>query len=183
FVDPPDARNVKDGVLLLEELGALHPEVDAGVAGRLTPLGRRLAQLPLDPRLGRMVLEADRNGCAREVMVIAAALSIQDPRERPIGQQQAADEQHRRFADPESDFLSLLNLWTYLRQRQKELSSNQFRKLCRTEHLNYLRVREWQDIYSQLRQIAGSVGVVMNTEPGDRNRIHMSLVAGLLAHL
>ena len=182
FVDPPDSRNVKDGVALLEELGALDPDA-TDARHRLTPLGRKLAQLPLDPRLGRMVIEADSNGCAREVMVIAAALAIQDPRERPVDKRQAADEKHARFADKESDFLTLLNVWTYLRERQRALSSNQFRKLCRTEYFNYLRVREWQDIYSQLRQMAGSVGVFINTEPGDRNRIHLSLLAGLLSHI
>ena len=118
----------------------------------MTPLGRKLAGLPVDPRLGRMVLEAEKNGCVREVMVIASALSIQDPRERPADKQQQADEKHRRFADPESDFLSYLNLWNYLREQQKELSSSAFRRLCKAEFLNYLRVREWQDIYSQLRQ-------------------------------
>src|SRR6266496_2087518 len=143
FIDPPDRRAVNDGVQLLQELGALEGD------GRLTPLGRKLAQLPVDPRLARMVLEADRNGCVREVMVIAAALSIQDPRERPAERQQAADDKHARFADKDSDFVAYLNLWNYLGERQKALSSNQFRKLCRTEFLNYLRVREWQDLVSQ----------------------------------
>ena len=110
---PPDARSIKDGVALLEELGALEPDDRSGRRG-LTPLGRRSAQLPVDPRLGRMVLEADRNGCVDEVMVIAAALSIQDPRERPADKQQAAAELHARFADPDSDFLAYLNLWRYL---------------------------------------------------------------------
>ncbi|MBI4882496.1 MAG: hypothetical protein HY826_00410, partial [Actinobacteria bacterium] len=118
-----------------------------------------LARLPIDPRLGRMMLEADRHGCTREVTVIAAALSIQDPRERPAEHRPAADESHRRFDVPGSDFLSLLKLWDYLRQRQHELSNSQFRKLCRTEYLNYLRVREWQDLFSQLRQVAGQIGI------------------------
>ena len=145
FVEPPDRRNIKDGVELLHELGALDGE-------RLTKLGRRLAQLPVDPRLGRMVLEAERNGCVHEVLVIAAALSIQDPRERPTDHQQAADEKHSRFVDKESDFLAFLNLWRYLEEQQKALSSSQFRRMCRNEFLNYLRVREWQDLYGQLRQ-------------------------------
>ncbi len=182
FVEPPDARSIKDGVALLEELGALDPEAE-NTARWLTPLGRRLAQLPLDPRLGRMVLAAEANGCVREVMVIAAALSIQDPRERPVDAQQAAAEKHARFADPASDFLSFLKLWDYLRTQQKELSSNQFRKLCRNEFVNYLRVREWQDIYSQLRQISSSLGIRRNAEPGHPDRIHMSLLAGLLSHV
>jgi ATP-dependent helicase HrpA len=176
FIDPPDRRNVKDGVNLLQELGALDQD-------RLTPLGRKLAQLPVDPRLARMVLEADRNGCAREVMIIVAALSIQDPRERPAEKRQAADEQHARFADKESDFLAYLNLWEYLRERQKELSGNQFRRLCKQEYLHYLRVREWQDIYGQLRQVGKDLGVTLNTTPADPQRVHISLLAGLLSHI
>src|SRR6266487_1674020 len=178
FIDPPDRRAVKDGVQLLQELGALEGD------GRLTPLGRKLAQLPVDPRLARMVLEADRNGCVREVMVIAAALSIQDPRERPAERQQAADDKHARFADKDSDFVAYLNLWNYLGERQKALSSNQFRKLCRTEFLNYLRVREWQDIFSQLRQVAKTLGVTLNAQPpADVQAVHVSLLAGLLSHV
>ncbi|HUP85419.1 MAG TPA: ATP-dependent RNA helicase HrpA [Acidimicrobiales bacterium] len=176
FVDPPDARNVKDGVALLEELGALED-------GRLTKMGRRLAGIPLDPRLARMVVEAESNGCVREVMVIAAALSIQDPRERPIGKQPVADEHHRRFADPDSDFLSYLHLWRYLRERQQELSSNQFRRVCRNEFLNHLRVREWQDVYSQVRQITGHLGSRVDTDELDGDGIHRSLLAGLLSQI
>jgi ATP-dependent helicase HrpA len=182
FIDPPDRRNVNDGVQLLEELGAFDPAArDAG--RRLTPLGRKLAQLPVDPRLGRMVLEADSNGCVREVMAIAAALSIQDPRERPIDRQQAAAEKHSRFVDKDSDFLSYLNLWRYLREAQEALSSSQFRKLCKAEFLNYLRVREWQDVYSQLRQVGRTFGISSSSAPAERDRIHMSLLAGLLSHI
>ncbi len=177
FIDPPDRRNIADGVNLLQELGALGE-------GGLTALGRKLAQLPVDPRLARMVLAADHNGCVREVMVIAAALSIQDPRERPQDKQEQAQQSHARFADKTSDFLSYLNLWEYLREKQKELSGNRFRKLCKAEYLNYLRVREWQDIYSQLRQISKTLGVTLN-EPGeiDSVRVHQSLLAGLLSHI
>ncbi|KWX04829.1 ATP-dependent helicase [Carbonactinospora thermoautotrophica] len=182
FIDPPDRRSINDGVQLLEELGALDP-AEQDPRKRLTPLGRKLAQLPLDPRLGRMVLEADRNGCVREVMVIAAALSIQDPRERPADNQQAAAEKHARFVDEESDFLTYLNLWEYLQKQQKTLSSSQFRRMCRAEFLNYLRVREWQDIYSQLRQVVRTLGISINSVPADRDRIHMSLLAGLLSHI
>ncbi len=182
FIDPPDHRNVRDGVQLLEELGAFDPSVkDAGK--RLTPLGRKLAQLPVDPRLARMVLEAERYGCVREVMVIAAALSIQDPRERPTDAQQAAAEKHGRFVDKDSDFLSYLNLWRYLRKAQEELSSSQFRKLCRAEFLNYLRVREWQDVNSQLRQVARTFGIRSSSAPDDPDNIHRSLLAGLLSHI
>ncbi len=180
FIDPPDRRNVTDGIKLLEELGALDGR-------KLTPLGRQLAQLPVDPRLARMVIEADRQECTAEVMVIAAALSIQDPRERPSDKQQAADEKHARFADKDSDFFSYLNLWRYLRERQRELSGNQFRRLCRTDFLNYLRVREWQDIYAQLRQVARTLGLSVAERDGDElpdgQRVHTALLSGLLSHI
>ena len=182
FIDGPDSRNIADGVQLLHELGAIDP-TETDLRQRLTPLGRKLAQLPVDPRLARMVIEADRNGCVREVMIIAAALSIQDPRERPADKQQAATEQHARFADPTSDFLSFVNLWTYLKDRQRELSSNQFRKMCRTEFLNYLRVREWQDIYSQLRQVAKTLGLTVGDDVAEPQRVHISLLSGLLSHI
>ncbi|MFJ8435179.1 ATP-dependent RNA helicase HrpA [Kitasatospora sp. NPDC094019] len=186
FLDPPDSRNIKDGISLLHELGALDP-AEKDVRKRLTPLGRQLAQLPVDPRMARMVLEADRNGCVRDVMVIAAALSIQDPRERPAEKRQAADERHRRFGSETSDFLSYLAMWRYVREQQRELSSSAFRRMCRTEFLNYLRIREWQDIYSQLRTVAKQLGVTIeeaheDAEP-DADRIHQSLLAGLLSHI
>jgi ATP-dependent helicase HrpA len=178
FLDPPDRRSVKAGVDLLEELGALEHN-------RLTRVGRKLAQVPADPRLARMLLEAGRLGCAREVLVIVAALSIQDPRERPADRQERADELHRRFADKASDFLTWLNLWRYLHERQGELSSNQFRKLCRAELLNYLRVREWQDLHGQLRAAARDLGIKLNpaTDEPDADRIHTALLAGLLSHI
>ncbi len=181
FLDPPDSRSVRDGYALLEELGA----IDAA-AQRLTPLGTRLARLPVDPRLGRMVLEADRHGCVREVLVITAALSIQDPRERPAEHRVAADELHRRFEVPGSDFLTLVKLWDYLREQQQALNSSQFRKLCRSEYLNYLRVREWHDLFSQLRQVAGQLGIrhagggVTESHP---DRVHQAMLSGLLSHL
>jgi ATP-dependent helicase HrpA len=176
FLDPPDRRQIRDGVLLLEELGALRD-------GQLTPLGRRLAQLPVDPRLARMVLEADRLGCAREVIVIAAALSIQDPRERPSEQQAQADQSHARFRDEHSDFVAFVNLWRYLREQQRELSGSQFRKRLRAEFLHYLRVREWQDLAGQLRQSAKELGITLNQEPAEPQQIHVALLAGLLSHV
>ncbi|KAB2346849.1 ATP-dependent RNA helicase HrpA [Actinomadura rudentiformis] len=182
FVEPPDRRNVKAGVDLLHELGAIDP-TETDPRKRLTPLGRRLAQLPVDPRLARMVLEADKNGCVREVLVIAAALSIQDPRERPAEHQQAADEKHRRFADPASDFMAYLNLWNYLREQQRELSGSAFRRMCKNEFLHFLRVREWQDLHSQLRQVAKSLGVTVNSADAPPDRVHVSLLAGLLSHI
>ncbi len=160
FVEPPESRNIADGVRLLEELGAFSPGHEPGRGRtRLTETGRRLSRLPVDPRLGRMILEAGRHGCAREVLIITAALSIIDPRERPADARQAADEMHARFAEPGSDFLAFLNLWDYLRERQSQLSASAFRRLCRREYLHYLRVREWQDVYGQLRQAAADLGI------------------------
>ena len=176
FIDPPDKRSIADGVALLHELAALSD-------GKLTDLGRKLAQLPVDPRLGRMVLAAERNACVHEVLVIAAALSIQDPRERPAEAQAQADQMHARFADPSSDFGTYLRLWEHLRDRQAELSGNAFRRLCKAEFLHYLRVREWQDLYQQLRQVVRRLGVDVNTSAGDPRMIHRSLLAGLLSHL
>ncbi|HET6795099.1 MAG TPA: ATP-dependent RNA helicase HrpA [Acidimicrobiales bacterium] len=180
FIDPPDARQVRDGVALLEELGAFEAHRHGR---RLTPLGRRLAQLPVDPRLGRMVLEAERNGCLREVTVIAAALSIQDPRERPSDRRGEADAAHARFADGASDFTALLRLWEYLQERQQALSSSQFRRLCRDEFLNFLRVREWQDLYSQLRQVTRGMGLHPNRTPAPEDSVHRALLSGLLSHI
>ena len=161
FVEPPDRRNVSAGVALLEELGALatgRNATDRRGRRRLTDRGRRLARLPIDPRLGRMLIEADRLGCLRDVLVITAALSLQDPRERPVEQRAQADQQHARFKVEGSDFLTFLELWRYLREQQRELSGSAFRRMCRREHLNYLRVREWQDYESQLRQVCKEIG-------------------------
>ncbi|MEU1307633.1 ATP-dependent RNA helicase HrpA [Streptomyces cinnamoneus] len=182
FIDPPDRRNIKDGVDLLQELGAIDPQ-QKDPKKRLTQLGRKLSQLPVDPRLARMVLEADRNGCAREVMVIAAALSIQDPRERPSEKQQQADQHHARFKDETSDFLAFLNLWRYVREQQKTLSSSAFRRMCKSEFLNYLRIREWQDIYYQLRTVARTMEIHLAEEDAAPDRVHQSLLAGLLSHI
>ena len=195
FVEPPESRAVKDGVALLRELGALkEPRATSPRGGRddgggpLTPVGRQLAQLPVDPRLGRMIVEADKRGCAREVMVLAAALTVQDPRERPLEKRQQADELHRRFFDENSDFTSWLLLWRYLQEQQEELSSTRFRKLCQREFLNFLRIREWQDLYAQLRQMGQQVGIRVgkgrDVDPAGKHReIHVSLLAGLLSHI
>ena len=201
FIDPPDSRNIADGTRLLEELGAFAP--GTGSTRKLTDVGRKLARLPVDPRLGRMILAAGQHGCVREVLIIAAALSIIDPRERPAEAREAADTMHRRFAVPGSDFLAFLALWDYLRAKQAELSASAFRRMCRREYLHYLRVREWQDVYGQLRQAAADLGVVIgrdrrrprpaepaeSADPADRfpaelaDRVHMSLLAGLLSHI
>jgi ATP-dependent helicase HrpA len=182
FIDPPDHRNIRDGVQLLQELGALDPD-EKDPRKRLTQTGRKLAQLPVDPRLARMVLEADKNGCVREVMVIAAALSIQDPRERPADKQTQADQQHARFRDETSDFLAFLNMWRYIREQQKERGSSAFRRMCKQEYLNFLRIREWQDIYSQLRTVAKQMGIQFNEEDAAEQSVHVSLLAGLLSHI
>ncbi len=188
FLDPPDRRNVKAGVQLLEELGAVSTgSTDDG--HRLTKLGRQLAVLPVDPRLARMVVEADRLGCLREVLVVVAALSVQDPRERPADQQAQADQKHARFGDKRSDFVTFLNLWRYLREQQRASSSSAFRRMCRAEYLNYLRIREWQELESQLRQIARQNGMDVGRSPGrgegapDEDAIHRSLLSGLLSHI
>ncbi len=192
FLDPPDARQVRDGVALLRELGALEPAA-SGPGNRLTALGRRLAQLPVDPRFGRMVLEADALGCAEEAVVIAAGLSIQDPRERPAELRAQADQTHARFdvelgeddpyGDERSDFVAFLRLWRYVRTSQKALSGSQFRKRCRAELLHYLRIREWQDLVAQLRQAAKATGVHFNQAPAAPDAIHRALLAGLLSHV
>nr|WP_239066532.1 ATP-dependent RNA helicase HrpA [Demequina activiva] len=197
FVEPPDTRAIRDGVNLLTELGAL--ELRDGRT-RLTEVGRTLSRLPMDPRQARMIVEAQRHGVAREVAIIAAALSIQDPRERPSEEREKADALHRRFADPGSDLLAYLNLWEYLREQRAELSGNAFRRLCRSEHLNFLRVREWQDVVEQIRQTAKPLGIRMERKEaqrsgdakpyGDAHRyvwdadaIHRSVLAGLLSQL
>ncbi|MFI6121697.1 ATP-dependent RNA helicase HrpA [Streptomyces sp. NPDC051064] len=182
FIDPPDHRNIRDGVQLLQELGALDP-AEKDPKKRLTPLGRKLSQLPVDPRLARMVIEAEKNGCAREVMVIAAALSIQDPRERPSEKQTQADQNHARFKDETSDFLAFLNLWRYIREQQKERGSSSFRRMCKQEYLNFLRIREWQDIYAQLRTVAKQMGIELNEQDAPEQSVHTSLLAGLLSHI
>ncbi|MER5377271.1 ATP-dependent RNA helicase HrpA [Streptomyces sp. NPDC002553] len=182
FIDPPDHRNIRDGVQLLQELNALDP-AEKDPRKRLTQTGRKLAQLPVDPRLARMVLEADKNGCAREVMVIAAALSIQDPRERPADKQAQADQQHARFRDETSDFLAYLNLWRYVREQQRERGSSSFRRMCKQEYLNFLRIREWQDIYTQLRTVAKQMGIHLNEQEAAGDSVHVSLLAGLLSHV
>jgi len=187
FVEPPDTRAIRDGVNLLSELGALKTRAIAteGARTTLTSIGRALAQLPMDPRQARMVVEGGRLGVAREVAIIAAALSIQDPRERPQERREEADLLHRRFADPKSDLLSYLNLWRYLAQKQQELSGNAFRRLCRAEFLNYLRIREWQDVVEQIRQAAKGLGIAMPKlgDGQDEDAIHRAVLAGLLSQI
>ena len=184
FVDAPDKRHIQDGVKLLEELGAFETvQTKSGEKRRLTTIGRQLAQLPVDPRLAKMLLSAVNLGCVYEVMIIISALSIQDPRERPTEKQQASDEKHRRFADKKSDFLAFLNLWNYVQEQQKALTKNQFRRQCQKDFLNYLRIREWQDIYQQIRLAVREMGLSINSEKAEYQQIHTALLSGLLSHI
>jgi ATP-dependent helicase HrpA len=177
FLQPPDPRGIKDGRDLLLELHAIDK------AGAITTVGRQLTQMPIDPRLARMVIESKRHGVTREVMAIVAALSIQDPRERPLEKRTQADQQHARFVDPTSDFMTFLNLWNYLQEKQTELSGSAFRRLVKAEYLNFLRVREWGDVYRQLSRQAKSLGLTIEESKVAPDEIHRSLLSGLLSHL
>lgn len=177
FLQPPDSRGVKDGLDLLRELGAV------GEGLTITHVGKQLAQLPIDPRLARMVVESKKHGTTREVIAIVAGLSIQDPRERPLEKRTQADQQHARFVDPTSDFLTLVNLWNYLEDKRQELSGNAFRRLVKSEYLNYLRVREWQDVYRQLTRMAKPLGLVVGAPHANPDGIHRTLLAGLLSQI
>jgi ATP-dependent helicase HrpA len=181
FIQPPDQRGVKDGLGLLAELGAV--EDAKGKTVRLTPVGRNIARLPIEPRFARMLLEAKTQDLVREVLIIVAGLTIQDPRERPLAKRPQADQMHLRFADPTSDFLSLLNLWNYIEEQQQKLSSSAFRRLCKNEFLNYLRVREWQDLIRQLRSVAKPLGIVPGNPKVDPDGIHKCLLAGMLSQI
>ncbi len=187
FLQPPDSRGIKDGLDLLRELNAIDS------TGAITKVGRQLAGLPIDPRLGRMVIESGKYGVTREVMAIVAALSIQDPRERPLEKRAQADQSHARFTDKTSDFITLLNLWNYTKTKEKELSSSAFRRLCKAEYLNYLRIREWGDVYRQLTRLAKQLGLTVGKHGGgpaddgptgaDAVGIHRALLAGLLSQV
>ena len=189
FLTPPDNRGIRDGLELLRELGAL----DDGASGdgpQLTRVGRQLARLPIEPRFARMVLESKAQAVSREVLAIVAGLTIQDPRERPLEKREQADGFHARFVDPTSDFLTLLNLWNHLEQKQRELSGSAFRRMCKAEFLNYLRVREWQDLYRQLVRLAKPLGLAVSASNGaqpagepNADGIHRALLAGLLSQI
>ncbi|GAA4382935.1 ATP-dependent RNA helicase HrpA [Agromyces bauzanensis] len=184
FLTPPDSRGIRDGLQLLRELGAME-ELTSGDGPRLTRVGRQLARLPIEPRFARMVLESKTQGVSREVLAIVAGLTIQDPRERPLDKREQADGFHARFVDPTSDFLTLLNLWNHLEEKQRELSGSAFRRMCKAEFLNYLRVREWQDLYRQLARLAAPLGLHVATTAGAPNAdgIHRALLAGLLSQI
>lgn len=176
FIEPPSERAIRSGFELLEQLGAL--DKNQG----LTPLGRKLAHLPVDPTVARMLLEANKEGCLREVLVIAAGLSIQDPRERPMDLAKAADEMHRRFRHEESDFLTLLNIWNAYHEEMERLSQNQLRKFCKSHFLSYMRMREWRDIHSQLQRTMREIREFHdNREPAEYDQVHRALLSGLLS--
>lgn len=177
FIDPPDARLINDGYKLLYELQAVDER------RQVTDLGRRLARLPVDPRLGRMILAGQQQSCLREVLILASALAIQDPRERPLDRQQAADEKHRRFRDERSDFQALLNLWEYYHEQARHLSQSKLRNLCREEFLSFVRLREWRDLHHELYALATEMGLRPDQGPADYRSLHQALLAGLLGHL
>ncbi|TWP35207.1 ATP-dependent RNA helicase HrpA [Leekyejoonella antrihumi] len=182
FVEPPDRRQIADGVRLLTELQAIGPETTQR-RHRLTAYGRSIAALPVDPRLARMLVAAAENGALREVLVIVAALSIQDPRERPVDAQAQADQSHARFKHEDSDFMSYLNLWRYLKEQQKDLSGSAFRRMCKREYLHYLRVREWQDLHRQLKEACKQHGLRPNDNAAAQDTIHQAMLTGLLSHV
>jgi ATP-dependent helicase HrpA len=177
FVEPPDGRMIHDGFKLLYEIGAVDEQ------HKITPVGRQLAHLPIDTRLGRMLLAANNEGALREVLIIVSALAIQDPRERPLDKQQAADEKHQRFKDEKSDFISYLLLWDYYQQKKQQLSQNQLRKLCKKEYLSYMRMREWQDTHKQLRLSLPDTKLNTSQKKACPDAIHRSLLTGLLGHI
>ena len=177
FIEPPDGKAISDGFNLLQELSAVNRE------NQLTPLGRQLARLPVDPRLGRMLLEGARLGSLQEVLIVASALSVQDPRERPPERQQAADQAHAQWKDPDSDFAALVNLWRGFEEQRQALTANPLRNWCRKQFLNYLRLREWRDAHRQLGLICRDLQLAVNKEPADFPRLHKAILSGLLSQI
>jgi ATP-dependent helicase HrpA len=182
FVQAPDSRNISDGLTLLEELQAVKSAKRDNKTA-LTQSGRELSRLPVDPRLAKMVLTAHKLGALREVIIIVAALSIQDPRERPQEKRAAANEKHGRFDDPDSDFIAFLNLWNYLEEQQSELTNSQFRKLCQKDFLAYMRLREWQDIVYQISTVCNEMGMKATSDAADGEAVHKALLSGMLSHI
>ncbi|GGI96075.1 ATP-dependent RNA helicase HrpA [Halopseudomonas pertucinogena] len=177
FIEPPEGRAISDGFNLLQELGAVERD------GSITEEGRQLARLPVDPRIGRMLVEAARLGSLDEVLVIASALAVQDPRERPIERQQAADQAHAQWRDEHSDFAAFINLWRGFEEQRQALTQNQLRSWCRKNFLNYLRLREWRETHRQLLLTCRDLGLDINREPAGYDAVHKALLAGLLSHL
>lgn len=177
YLDPPDPRQINDGFKLLEELAATDKQ------RQLTALGKTLAKMPVDPRLARMIVEGHQRGALREVLIIASALSVQDPRERPADKQQASDEKHRRFQHKQSDFLSFVSLWDYYEEQRQALSQNHLRKLCQREFIAFMRMREWRDVHYQLRLICKELSYRESQQAAEYEAVHRSLLAGLLSHI
>ncbi|UVL25692.1 ATP-dependent RNA helicase HrpA [Pseudomonas donghuensis] len=177
FIEPPDGKAISDGFNLLQELSAVNRE------NQLTPLGRQLARLPVDPRLGRMLLEGAKQGSLNELLIVASALSVQDPRERPPERQQAADQAHAQWKDADSDFAALVNLWRGFEEQRQALTSSPLRNWCRKNFLNYLRLREWRDAHRQLSLICRDLQLSINKEPADYPRLHKAILSGLLSQI
>ncbi len=177
FVEPPDGRYINDGYKLLEELGA----VDR--FRTILPIGIQLAKLPVDPRIGRMILAANDQNCLTETLIIASALSVQDVRDKPMDKMQQADEAHAKFADEDSDHIWFINLWKFYHEQMQHLSQNKMRKLCRTNFLNFMHLREWMEIHSQLKGLTADLGFSANNEPAEHDAIHRSLLSGLLGNI
>ncbi len=177
FIEPPDGKAISDGFNLLQELSAVNRE------NQLTPLGRQLARLPVDPRLGRMLLEGAKQGSLQEVLIVASALSVQDPRERPPERQQAADQAHAQWKDVDSDFAALVNLWRGFEEQRQALTASPLRNWCRKNFLNYLRLREWRDAHRQLGLICRDLQLSINKEPADYPKLHKAVLSGLLSQI
>jgi len=177
FLDAPESRAIKDGYQLLTELGAVNAK------RQITNIGKQLVRFPVDPRIARMLIAANRNGGLTEVLIIASALTIQDPRERPLDKQQAADEKHRAYVHEDSDFLSFVNLWNSIEEQSETMTQNQFRKYCKKYFLNYLRIREWRDLHRQLLLVCKDMKFTLNSEAADYDSVHRSLMTGLLGNL
>ncbi|WP_432474315.1 ATP-dependent RNA helicase HrpA [Amphritea sp. HPY] len=177
FIDPPDSRYVNDGFRLLQELGAVDEKRN------LTRQGRQISKLPIDPRIGRMLLEAVNNNCLREMIIIASALSVQDPRERPMDKRQAADQKHAEYADEDSDFVTLVKLWESYEEQRQELTQNQLRKFCQKQFLSYPRMREWRDVHRQLHLVCKSLKYSENQQPAGYDAVHKALLSGLLGNM
>ncbi|MBQ0720841.1 MAG: ATP-dependent RNA helicase HrpA [Gammaproteobacteria bacterium] len=177
FIEPPDSRLINDGFLLLKELDAVDGQE------RLTASGKPLSQFPVDPRMGRMLLAAAGEGSLKEVLIIVAMLSIQDPRERPADKRQAADEKHRQWLDKDSDFISILNLWQHFEEQRQALTRNQFAKYCKKSFVSYLRMVEWRDLHHQLHTACRDLGLEYKKQPADNDSIHRALLSGLLSHI
>lgn len=185
FIDAPDSRFIRAGYRLLEELGAIPSCTgsESDSRAKLTKIGKQLANLPVDPKLARIIIAADKEQCMSEVLVIAAALTVQDPRERPLASRSAADQAHRGFNDKHSDFISYLNLWRDYQHQYKHLSQNKLRKYCREHFLSFVRLREWRDIYRQLLSLVKGMGFQLNTQNADYDAIHRALLTGFVSHI